>query len=196
MSDKRTELIKEQRTNEAVKKNLMGIEGKIGCVLKHMGEPIIQQGIDDGIIERTYLDDPYLDEEEEMPIAYEEEIEQPEGWEWSEPRELNIIRPRIVGWVFDALRFGMHLEINYKESDAKLSMFYKGDMVFQEQGGELLCYTPAEEWESKIDQLYKVASKKKAEKKKEKQEQIKKEAAKNKKTWLDYAKKMWGFDWN
>lgn len=67
----RERAIREKRTNEAILKNFVGPDGKLGMIARYLGSPIIRQG--SGLYDASYLDDPYaVPDENSMPIFDEE----------------------------------------------------------------------------------------------------------------------------
>lgn len=136
--------IKEQRVIEATRKNLMGMEGKLGVILKFLGQPIYTQGSKDHYINQLTDVYDYLDAKNEDDI-----LELDENYE----EILN-------GYIFDGLTSGMNIEIIYLMDDQKLVTKYKGYNVFIENSGDLQCYVPLEEWELIVDKLFIIAKKK------------------------------------
>jgi len=128
--------IKEKRLYQATRNNYMGAAGKIGQIAKWLGTPIIRQG--SGMMDATYLEDPYKTPSEDIPVAEDE-------------------HHCMEGWLFDGLGRGLHLEIKYTHSDKKLTVDYKGYRVYTEVAGDLDSYAPFPEWESVIEMLYKRA---------------------------------------
>jgi hypothetical protein len=131
-------VIREKRIIEATKKNMMGTSGKLGMIARHLGHPMIQQG--------------FIDFFEEM-----EEIQESDGAHCQQ-----------IGWVFDGLPWGMHLEIQLNADVMNgeiidyqsMKVYYKGYEVYKEESGELETYAPFDDWESLIDKLYKNALRK------------------------------------
>lgn len=175
------EKIKEQRTVEAIKKDYMGRGGKIGAVLFTYGQPIKAN-------QSPYLDQSYLDDPWELPNDewHDGELQLEDIPELDED-ELSTT----VGYIFDGLRWGMHMEILYK--DFKLSVHWKGRPVYIEESGDLKCFFPNEEWESKIEALYKHASKEKRQTVKGRKEIAKEQGERAKQTWLRQMWEKWGF---
>jgi hypothetical protein len=144
--------IREQRTNLAITKNLMGPTGKLGVIAQGLGDPIIRSV--GGMYDVRFLDDPYEDFSEfdfettlsgqNGPLAFQDKIEQ--GQE-DDQVELD-------GYVFDGLSRGLHLEIQYLHDSNKLTVYYRGYKVYQEIGGELAAFAPFPEWEEKVDSLF------------------------------------------
>lgn len=165
--------IKEQRMVEATRKGFTGmLNSKFGCILQFMGEPIKSHG--SPLFEVSYLDDPYENEnDEDLPIFAEDEM------------------TTDMGYFFDGLSRGMHLEIKF--IDNILTVSYKGYPVYREAAGDLEIFFPDQEWEKYIENLYNVAVKQQREVKKEIKHfsAKKKEAEKNE--WLRGLWKKWGF---
>jgi hypothetical protein len=94
------------------------------------------------MFDETFLDDPYEEQykSDELPTMDECEM----SYE--------------LGWIYDGLRQGLHLEIKYFNPENKLTVYYKGYEVYKEVSGELEAYAPFEEWEDPIKELYKVAN--------------------------------------
>ena len=143
--------IKEKRTIEASKKNLMGKNGKLGIILKHLGEPIVSQ-------EGLFSDVSYFDH-------FWEDEDNDESMQTFPDGSLS----HDVGIFFDGLSRGMHLDIKYMENKRELTVYEKGYLVYKESSGDLLCYIPKESWEKKINNLHERA--KHMEKSKKKKEQ-------------------------
>ena len=169
------EKVKTERLIEATRKNLLGIKnGKLGTILRNMGDKVISHGSPLFESYTTYVD-PYEEEQQndEMPTFDENEA------------------VAEIGYIFDGLSRGIHLEIKYLENN--LSVTYKGHLVFLEKSGDLECFVPNDEWENKVEDLYKVAVKK--------QRQVKKEAVvekvnreeKAKEDLLKHLWDKWGF---
>lgn len=193
--------IREQRIIEANKKGLVGQNGKIGIVLKMMGHPIIAQTEGGGSIDTNHLQ--YESEEKKeptnnielmqgMPVMDIEGSTRPEGKEWSELGDPVSYGTYTIGWHFDGLSRGMHLEIKYDDLDAELSVLYKGRIVYKEIKGEIVSYIPYDEWEKWIESLSKIAKNAHRKlKEKEFDENIKK-SEKQKANWLDSIRSRWG----
>lgn len=131
-------LIREKRLAEALKKKLMGPNGKLGIIVQALGKPIHSQSGD--MYNVTYLEDPYQwGEEDEIPLAEDGEI-------------------TVVGFIFDGLRWGKHIEILYYEPERTLRVTYKGYLVYEEQAGALTAYNPFDSWENMIEDIYKLAN--------------------------------------
>lgn len=163
MQDK---LIREQRENEAKKKNLSGYNGKIAIILRYLGCPIVEQSMPD--VSTMYGNQEIFE--------YEEECGQ-----W------------IVGRIFDGLSMGVNIEIIYHDISGELTLTYNGYMVYQEVSSKLECYVPFETWEKHVDYFYQMAKQrgKIVEKKLDKHEEGLITKATNK--MMAYLKEKWGF---
>lgn len=173
MNDKERR-VKEQRYIEASRKMLLGLEGKLGVILKQLGEPIISQG-------GTWFDSTPMidvwelpDEETGMPTFEEDEA---------------IIE---VGMIFDGMSSGIHVEIKYIEDEKALSLRYKGQLVFSEMNDELQCYVPSPEWEKHVDDLFNIAKKREEKKHSEYVEESKLQSKREKLSFLEQLRLRWG----
>lgn len=164
--------IRERRTNLAIKQDYMGVAGKLGMIAKFLGHPIIQE--DTGMMDASYLDDPYdMDEEETMPTTHNQEIQE-------------------VGHAFDGLSSGMHLEIRYLYHKQELTVEYKGHTVYKEVAGDLFAFAPFPEWENLITLLY-VRAKARRKKLEASMEPLVEEIVQVKKQgWLQKMRYRWG----
>lgn len=124
--------LREQRTIEAIRKNLMGISGKLGTIARGLGYPIIRQG--SVYFHESSLPDMFEFEEGEILMA-EDQATSHEGYH------------------FDGLSRGQHLEITYRQ-DTRLKVYHKGYLVYDEIAGDLFTYTPHVSWEEIVDNLY------------------------------------------
>ena len=201
--------VQEKRSMEATRKKLMGFTGKLGCIARNLGQPIIAhtQG---GMYHNVYdIDDPYAIPENDDPLELKdgyakdimdqipvyitgEQVDEPFGPEWSERQEQLSVNQYGVGWYFDGLSRGIHLEIKFDDSQKILTASYQGYEVYREVAGELMAYAPSPAWENKIDELYAVAKKlDKARKKTDRAEEIA-EAKLLKDSWWQSVRKRWG----
>lgn len=166
--------IKEKRTIEASKKNLMGKNGKLGMILKHLGEPIVSQ-------EGLFSDVSYFDH-------FWEDEDNDESMQTFEEDSLS----HDVGRVWDGLSRGMHLEIQYMENKRELTVYEKGYLVYKESSGDLMCYVPKESWEEKINKLYDSAKHIEESKKKEDLNERNQGADRAKQSWIWKIRDKWG----
>lgn len=197
--------IKEKRILEATKKGLMGQNGKIGLVLKTLGQPIISQSEGGGYVDSNYIDlEGYSDQKslydientdeflKNIPIMDMGENDRPQSEEWaSEMPDPKSYSTDTIGLHFEGLSRGMHLEIKYDELTSELVVYYKGFVVYKEIKGELLSYAPYEEWEKWIDSLSKIAKEKQRRIKEKEFEISVKENEKDKKFWWNRIKEKW-----
>lgn len=171
--DKKEQLIREQRTIEATRKNLMGLTGKLGVILKHLGEPILREG--GSMFESSYLDDPWA-EPEEIPTMDENEV------------------VLTIGHLFDGLSRGKHLEIKYLDDRRELSVVHRGRLVYKEVAGELECYVPELEWEGEVDGLFAQAREAEQGTRKARESQAKEAGRRRQHDFLDRMRTKWGFE--
>lgn len=166
-----------ERLIEATRKGLTGMEGKFGTILKYLGNPIIAEG---GSFYDTYENvDPY------EPIGGEEEEDKLPTMD----EEQSIME---LGYIFDGLSSGLHLEIKYIADRQDLNVTYKGFTVFSEIAGELVCYVPQPEWENVIDSLYKQAKKRENKQRGEFIMENRQEAQRQKESLLERLRLRWG----
>jgi hypothetical protein len=190
MNDKE-KLVIEHRLADAIKNDYKGLDGKFGVILKVLGHPIISEST--ALYSSNEWTDVYdLPNDDEMPTS------DVYGYH------------RNIGTIFDALKFGVHLEITYLD-DARveklerktpyfteyevmenvLTVSYKSYPVYREVENELYSYIPGE-WERDIERIYQFALKIKKEKKKERIIEYKEENKKEKLNLLDRLKRLWG----
>lgn len=208
MNEKEKKII-EQRTIEACRKEYMGVSGKLGTILRHLGEPMYTHNPgagsgawDDLGYNSNTLDSYYNIEDDEPKIETMETydingdpVQVPMSSEWNQDvvtrKSYQVDR---IGWYFQSLTSGINLELQYTDNNKELIVNYKGYNVYKEVGGELHCFVPSEDWEQPVEQFFKRA--KKAENKnriKEKEENIVK-STKNKEKWMEKMAKFWGMD--
>lgn len=195
------ERIREQRTVEANKKGLVGQGGKIGVVLRILGQPIVAQSeggiyVDTNRLEEWDKDDTeprnVLEMMRGIPIMDTDAHDRPSSEEWSEMDDPIPYGTRTVGWHFDGFGMGMHMEIKYDDSTTELSVTHKGYTVYKEVKGEITAYVPNPEWEGWIERLFKSARDiQRRLKEEEFQEQVK-AVEKSKEGWLRDIASRWG----
>jgi len=166
--------IKDQRLIEATTEGLVGLGGKLGCILKYMGQPILCS-VGGGLYQCNEIPDAY-------DIYNEEETPTMELWEISSER----------GFIYDALKMGIHLEITYNGITASLSVRYKGIKVYEEVGGGLECYTPEQEWISKVNKIHAIAKNKEKISKEKDNKEMTIQAKRDKQSFLEMLKTKWG----
>lgn len=209
MRDKEQKII-EQRTIEASKKGLMGFSGKMGTILRYLGQPMLThyEGVWNSSREELgyssstldeYLGYDIYDNEPEATMetmeAYDDfghPVESPNSPEWGTAAKRKAYTVDKIGYYFQSLSSGINLEIKYLDNNKELITHYQGYLVYKEMGGELQAYVPNEEWEKHVDSFYRLAKKKEDEaRKKEKVDKVLK-AEKNKAKWLETMKTFWG----
>lgn len=194
--------IREQRTVEANKKNLLGQNGKIGTVLRVFGQPIVSQSEGGGYIDTNYIDTTGISDESEaknnqdllrkIPIMDFDGNSRPEGEEWAEMSEPVGYATTTIGWHFDGLSRGMHMEIKYDDMKSELLLTYKGYPAYKEIKGEIVCYVPNQEWENWVDSLYKKAKEIRRKEQEQEFEQNIRQSEKNKADWWREIISRWG----
>lgn len=168
------DMIRDQRTIEAMRKQFMGANGKIGCVGRMMGEPIIRQG--GGFFEQTFadLDGTALIDENEIPTMDEDETATREGH------------------FFCGLSRGYQLEVKYIDDRSELSVRWRGYVVYYEVGGQLNGYVPGE-WEEVIEKLYVEAKHREGKQHQDLEERSAEVGQRRKEMFLEEMKRKWGF---
>ena len=156
MWDKKENAIREKRTGDAVRDNLMGPTGKFGVILRAFGTPVLRQG--SGLFDVGYVgygyDDVYSEYEgtasgQNGPLVYRDEL--PEFGDDAVHGE---------GLLFDGLSRGLHLEIVYWHAHNEIRVSHLGYTVYKESSGVLEAYNPSDAWLGKIEKLYQAAKKK------------------------------------
>ena len=180
-------VIREKRTMEATAKNLMGITGKMGMIVKTFGYPIVRQS---GFMDVNVLEDPYdfVDSEHEQTASGQNG---PEMWR-DEILDMGDDYSQDEGFVFDGLSRGMHLEIKFWHHNQKLEVSYKGYEVYKEISGELYAYAPSDDWESLINRLYKIAKEESNKRKRHEEIEIGEEIERKKETFWRRLQRRWG----
>lgn len=187
--EQKERVVREKRTIEATKKNLMGPAGKLGVIVRSLGNPIIRQGT--GLFDADFLEDPYDDFTDEV---FETTVSGQDGplVNRDEIQELSDDFIQHEGYIFDGLSRGMHMEIQYHSVNHKLTVTYKGYLVYKEVAGELESFAPQEEWEMLIEKLYTVAKKQEKVLKKQRDLEITEKVQERKTTFWNRMKQRWG----
>ena len=86
---------------------------------------------------------------------------------WSKKYNKEYSNTEHLGWFFDGLNRGIHLEIKCLSEEGRLTVRYKGYQVYDESAGELLSYNPNEDWEKHVNKLFETAKIKEQKTKKE-----------------------------
>jgi hypothetical protein len=190
MLNDKEKLIKEQRMAEAIDKHYMGLDGKLGIILKYLGHSIMQQGSSD--YEVTEWPDVYdFEEIHDLPT---EDIDTPTSE---------------IGMMFDGLKYGYHIEIKYLKhgtipevitewqtvyhpAEKVLNLTYKGHLFYIEAENDLVLYHPWKEWEDAVETIYKSAAKIKNNFKKTYMLEAVEEDKMEKLSFLEKLRKKWG----
>ncbi len=208
MYDKQERIVKEKRTIEATKKGLMGSNGKIGCILKNLGDPIIANS-STSLYDVNYFDSDQKEYDPEDARSAEDllaNLPTMEMWRgdqriaepsdvdsgWTQKQNYVSGGHHNLGWIFDGLNRGVHMELKYMEDAQELTVHYKGYQVYKEVSGELMAYAPFDEWESQIERLYKIEEKQKKANNAKEKEELTKEAERQKKNWIQKFRERWG----
>jgi len=141
------EVIREQRTLEAVRKGLMSGEGKLACIARVFGDRVygrhgggrraMYHEFENSMgLSQNFMDDDDY-EEEGLPTIEE-------GMQAS-------------AHLFNGYSRGLHMEI--KLDGAEIWVRWKGEIVYNELSGELGAYCPGE-WELEVEKLAVAARKK------------------------------------
>lgn len=182
-------VIREKRTIEATKKNLMGVTGKFGIIAQVLGHPVVRQGT--GLMDQSFLDDPYEDfTQSEYGTTMSGQLG-PEIWR-DEIKEADDDLVVHEGFVFDGLSRGLHLEIKYFFYKQKIEVSFKGYQVYKEVAGELFGYSPSSDWEAKIDRLYKAAKEEAKRNKRFEEVQLGQKIERKKANFWDRLRQRWG----
>lgn len=168
----------DQRLLEATRKGLMGLDGKLGCVVKYLGQPIMDQTASFYMPNEMYF--PWREFEEEptgkcgIPEADAEE---------------GIME---IGRQFSGLSSGVNLEITYLEGEKELKAVFDGKLVFREVTGELKSYSPNKIWESKVEDFYVIAKKRELKAYEKEVQEYEEEKVVETNRFLQYLRDKWG----
>lgn len=166
------DIIRDQRTREAVKKGLMGQGGKLGCIARYLGQEIVRQG--GSYYTQNFIDLTGIQEDENM-IPYMEEDE----------------TAITEGYMFDGLSRGLHMEIRLSEERSEIYVRWQGDIVYREMAGELYGYCPGE-WEESVDRLFVQAKEKEGREHRAYEERALQAGQRRKEHFLEEMKRKWG----
>lgn len=169
--DKKEQMIREQRTIDAMRNGLMGSEGKLVRIAKAMGEPIYRHGTSN--FNQNFLDDPYELPSEDLPTMDEEEMSYQ------------------IGCHYDGMRRGMHLEVIWQAEFREIKCYYKGRLVYREIAGELDGYAPGE-WEPVVESLYEQTRRRERDERKIQTKTAGIEARREQNEFLEAMKLKWG----
>ena len=162
----------EQRTAEAMQKNLMGQQGKLYLIAKFLGHAILKQSDPDNILYYDGMYDEFNDNN--IPIMDDS------------------VSSYEVGYNFDGLSRGINLNIMCNDQMSTIKMYYDGYCYYEEENNQLSRYVPNALIEKQIDSLYLVVEEKVKEMyRKMKAEEIKK-ASKIEKEEIRRLREKWG----
>ena len=187
MFEKKERQIREQRTRDAMVRGYMGENGKLVKICRNFGKPIISQGSPH--ISSTKLPDLYNFngngyDESGVITGGEYKFGIPVFSEDSDSYE--------VGYHFEAMKYGFHLEITWKEATREVICKYKGKCVYHEMVGELEMFSPKEEWEKIIDDLFEKTKKQERQNKKEQNKIQEEKLIQEQFKFLEEMKVKWG----
>ena len=160
----------EIRTSEAIRKNLMGQEGKLYLIAKFMGHAITKQSQD-----ISYLNFEMFNEDPDtIPIMDSD------------------VTSYDIGYTFDGLSRGLNLEILCKDYEGVIKMSWEGKFYYHEENNSLQRYVPDERLEKIIDSLYNVVEQRIQEEYRKIKKQEIKEAPKLEQEELRRLRDKWG----
>ena len=165
--------IKEKRLAEALNKDFFGPQGKLSVICQVLGDPIIEDFFDGDQSELLYFN---VEEENEAKTFSEDHM------------------TSLLGYFYDGLNTGNHLEIKYLIQENEIKLYHKGYLKYHELANELLSYIPEKEWESYIDNIF-IKSREKLKHiniQKLKEQDLR--AEKMKKDLIDKIRSKWGND--
>jgi hypothetical protein len=136
------DIIRDKRTNEAVRKGLMSGAGKLGVIARILGDRVISKhGDNHGIspvFENLYgFDQNFMADDDELEEGQLPMMEEGD-------------RHKATASLFNGLSRGLHIEI--KLDGPEIWVQWKGVTVFHEMAGELHAYCPGD-WEPVVDKL-------------------------------------------
>jgi hypothetical protein len=195
MSESPEKRIIDIRNAEAVKLNLTGLDGKLGCIAKNLGQPIIAQYDGGKYYSSTEWDYLNYNDTDELPcISDGREFE-------GDCSEINdglfkshnkkVVSTENVGWFYDGTNYGFHLEIKCN-LDGEIIVYYKGYKVYEEVPGELKRFNPNGDWLSIINKLHETAKLKERDTKKVNRQKQIEENEQNKVSWIKQMREKWG----
>ena len=132
--------IQEQRTNEAIKNNYMGMEGKIYRIAKYLGFEIVKDSDTPDTLEYDAL----FEDVSIYTIPILDDNTTSYG----------------IGYSYSGLNYGYNIEIIAHDFEQTLKLYFKGYLVYKEEAGSLATFVPHETWENIINELYKIVEEK------------------------------------
>lgn len=175
------------RTIQATKNN---IHGKLVCVARNMGSPIMGHYFDNPITEQEWAN--FNNAEADWSKEPDESLE-------------NGNLPKL-GFVYDSLKIGVNLEIvvmvkekisqltGEKELDkpSEIRCSYRGYQVYHEVDSVIKCYAPFPEWEDHLNTIYNYATGRDNRRKANEKEEVKQVRKKASKKALESLRRLWG----
>jgi len=125
--------IKEQRLALALNKNFFGPQGKLSIICQMFGNSIIEDYFGRDQTDLVYGD---IEEKNQFETFSEDHTS------------------CLLGYFYDGINLGNHLEIKYLINENEIKLYYKGYVKYHELANELLSYIPEKEWESSVEAIF------------------------------------------
>lgn len=169
--------IKEQRTVQAINKDLMGSQGKIALTCQAFGEPIIYDNEISDSDNYLNINDGFYDFDENEIKTFSENHSSYQ-----------------IGFWYDGINLGNGIEIKFLIHENEIKLYHRGSLKYHEESNNLIVYNPNGDWEKTLESLYFVAKKRIIEKNKKILEENQVAKEKEKKNLIDDIRKNWGDD--
>jgi len=141
--------IKEQRTVQAINKDLMGSQGKIALICQAFVEPIIYDNEISDSENYLNINDGFYDFDESEIKTFSENHSSYQ-----------------IGFWYDGINLGNGIEIKFLIHENEIKLYHKGSLKYHEESNNLIVYNPNGDWEKTLESLYFVAKKRIIEKNK------------------------------
>jgi hypothetical protein len=164
------ERIIEQRTLEAIRKNLMGQQGKLYLIAKVLGNAITQQSAGGNFLNF----DMFNEDPDTIPILEDDATSHD------------------IGYVFNGLSRGLNIEIICKDYEGVIKLTWDGFCYYHEEANVLMKYVPNDKLEKMVDSLFTVVENKVQEEYRRLKKQEIKEAPKLEQEELRRLRDKWG----
>jgi hypothetical protein len=196
--------LRDIRVIEANRKKLTGMRGKLWLVARHLGGAMISHSHGGTYCDTRYLEDPLAEKSDPFEYTTDQEripymddgytLDEPTGEGWRNERRgvREPVNTDEIGWHFDGLSRGMHLEIKCTTETREIVVYDKGYLVYKETGGELEAYAPSPDWEGKIDKLFEQAKAKDDNLRAKSKKQAEAESVEERQGLLERLKHQWG----
>ena len=125
--------IKEQRLALALNKNFFGPQGKLSIICQMFGNSIIEDYFGRDQTDLVYGD---IEEKNQFETFSEDHTS------------------CLLGYFYDGVNLGNHLEIKYLINENEIKLYYKGYVKYHELSNDLLSYIPEKEWESSVEAIF------------------------------------------